>query len=167
YSKMLLEKEARAVCGDMPLTVLRPTFVYGPFNYAPRESFYFDLLKCGEPIPFPADATARFQMVYVKDVAQAVMKCLGKSAAYGEVFHLAAPEEVTYGAWEAFLRSVAPHMQTYGVTVREVLERGIPLPFPLDQNELVDGSKAQRVLGLSYTPFEQGMTETKKLFDSI
>ena len=42
YNKMLLEKElfVSARQHDAEYVVLRPTFIYGPFNYAPRESYY-------------------------------------------------------------------------------------------------------------------------------
>ena len=44
--KVALEREVREQCGkrDISCTVLRPAILYGPLNYAPRESVYIRLL---------------------------------------------------------------------------------------------------------------------------
>ncbi|MDR2503175.1 MAG: NAD-dependent epimerase/dehydratase family protein, partial [Deltaproteobacteria bacterium] len=72
YNKLLLEKEAFRSCAvkDAALTILRPSFIYGPFNYAPREPYYFELILHKKPIPAPTDATGRVNFVYVKDSAR-------------------------------------------------------------------------------------------------
>lgn len=169
YHKMLLEEETKETCSKMgiPYTILRPTFVYGPFNYAPRENYYFKLMFDEQEIPTPKDATAEFQFVYVKDIARAIMKCIGQKKAYDEIIQLAAPECITYESWTDFLRTLEVPFQTKDVTVREVYEQDIPVPFPLDQNELYAGNKAQELLGLEYTPFERGMKETFDVYKLI
>lgn len=47
FGKRMLELEFRKLClqKNIPLTILRPSFVYGPYNYAPRESFFFKLIQ--------------------------------------------------------------------------------------------------------------------------
>ena len=49
--KCLLEIELVNICKEknLPYTILRPTFIYGPFNYAPRESYFIKLIAEGKP----------------------------------------------------------------------------------------------------------------------
>ncbi len=162
YNKMLLEKEAKESCRKQGVdcTILRPSFVYGPFNYAPRESWYFKKLLAGEPIPVPVDATSRFQIVYVKDIAKAIMACTADEKSYNNSYNLAAPEMIDYKKWMDFIDSLGVPFSTQEVSVEQVYNENIEVPFPLDQNELYSGEKITRELGVVYTPFDQGMQET-------
>ena len=47
WKKRNLETEAAEACRELGigLTILRPAFIYGPYNYAPRESFYVERMK--------------------------------------------------------------------------------------------------------------------------
>lgn len=159
YHKMLLEKETMAAHAlhGVDYTILRPCMVYGPFNYAPRESWYFDLMLKNELIPVPTDAHAKFQIVYVKDIAEAIMACTCSATARNEIYNLAAPEELDYGFWMDFLETLGLPFETYPVDVATVYRKNLPLPFPLDQNELFDGRKITAELGVEYTPFDVGM----------
>jgi len=166
YNKILLESELREACGlyGLPYTILRPSFVYGPFNYAPRESYYFKLLLANEPIPIPVDSVSQFQFIFVKDVATAVVNSISNELAYDNSYILAAPEKITYSVWNDFLLSLGTSFTTEDISVRQVLEQNVPLPFPLDQNELFNGAKAERELALAYTPFNTGMSETFEVY---
>lgn len=169
YKKMLLEKELADIAKkrDIPYTILRPVIIYGPFNYAPRESWYIRHIVRGEAIPHPTDAKGKFQMVYVKDVARAVMLCMEKPEAAGEVYNLSAPEIMTYDSYVELLRGVSDRpVETYPVTVEEVQKRGIPLPFPLleQENELFRGEKIVRELGFSYGDQKESMRLTFQAF---
>ncbi|GHU14576.1 reductase [Spirochaetia bacterium] len=168
YKKMLLEKEIRDVCAASGLlyTILRPCFVFGPFNYAPRESFYFNIMLSGGSVPHPADSAAEFSFVYVRDVARAIMAAVGNPAAYNHLYNLAGPERVSYRRFLEVLFSLAGG-QTFPVlelTTEDVYGQNIPLPFPLEQNELFDGTRAQRELGMAYTGFAEGMEEAFSVF---
>ncbi|BDF58135.1 dTDP-glucose 4,6-dehydratase [Christensenellaceae bacterium] len=167
YGKMLLEKELWDVCGEYGIagTVVRPSFVYGPFNYAPRESYYFKLIAEDKEIPFPVDSHCKFSFVYVKDVARILMGCAGNPGACGQAFNLAGTEQVTYRSLMDTLEKISgKQLRLRNVSVNDVYEMNIPLPFPLDQDELYDGSKAGDLLRFTYTPFEQGMKETYDVF---
>lgn len=172
FQKLLLEKEAAAVCAQkgIALTILRPAFLYGPYNYAPREPYYIEKIVKQEPIPVPADSDSRFQFVYVKDAAEAIVRCVGNARACGQKYNLAAPEEVTYARYmEALSETSDIPFETVPVTVEDVLRDGIPLPFPLtaDENELFLCGKAARELGLCYTPLEEGMRKSYSAFKPV
>ncbi len=167
YHKMLLERELKNVCEKegMVHTILRPAFVYGPFNYAPRESYYFELMAKNEEIPFPVDSHCAFSFVYVKDIARILMDCIGNETVYGESFNLAGKERVTYKSLTDLLGTfIEQPLSIKNVTVQEVYRDNIPLPFPLDQDELYDGTKISGTLGFTYMPFEEGLLETYRTF---
>ena len=172
YHKRLLEAELLSVCGErkMETVILRPAFLYGPYNYAPRESWYIEKIVRGEPIPVPTDAAGRFQFVFVKDAAEAILACIREEKAAGEAYNLSAPEILDYPAFMDTLEAVSDlPFTTRPVTVEEVLREGIPLPFPLKEaeSELFSGEKLCRELGISYTPFREGMEKTYRAFKSV
>ncbi len=170
YSKILLEQEAIATCKQLgiPYTILRPTFIYGPFNYAQRESYFVELIARRHVVPIPSDATARFNMVYVFDIARALMIMIANKKAYNEVFNLSAPEEITYASLlEAFAKFNGGPFLSKSVTVDEVAAENIPLPFPLTEDELFSGKKFSDTFDFEYTPFMEGMEKTYKIFYSL
>ena len=108
--KAALERECAAVCAERGADcfILRPAFLYGPYNYAPREPWYIQTAVSGRPIPQPTDADGRFQFVYVKDLAMAVLACLQPEAPTGtHAYNLAAPEVFDYDSFLAALRAAA------------------------------------------------------------
>lgn len=172
YHKMLLEGEARAACAQRgaALTILRPVFIYSPYNYAPRESYFVEQIVKDQPIPVPVDADARFQFVYVKDVANAIIACVERQQAAEAVYNLSAPEVMTYRRYLEVLAQVSGRaFATREVTVAQVEREGIPLPFPLTaaEDELYSGEKIVRELGLAYTPFETGMERVWEAFKKV
>lgn len=165
--KAALERELAEACDEAGIsyTILRPTFIYGPFNYAPRESYFIELIAKGMPVPSPIDASARFNFVYVLDVASALMACIGDERAFNVTYNLAGPEAVTY----QHLMSVLEHCNGGAFNIREVTaaqvdEEMLPLPFPLTGDTLVNGEKFARAFAFSYTPFMEGMEKTFKVF---
>lgn len=171
YKKLLLEDEARQACAarGAALTILRPAFIYGPYNYAPRESFFIKKIVTGEPIPVPTDSDAQFQFVYVKDVANAIIACVGSEAG-DQVYNLSAPEILTYEKFMEVLGQVSDlPFTTQPVTVEQVIRENLPLPFPLtkDEDELFCGERIARELGLVYTPFSEGMKRAYNAFKTV
>ena len=165
YNKRMLEDAVRecAAAKDVRFTILRPAFIYGPYNYAPRENFYFKKIYQNEPLPLPANGGGQFQMVYVKDVANAVRLCFGNEKAYDEAFNLAAPDVLDYPKFFGVLARITDReFQIQSVEVQQVIDQHIAVPFPLfpEESELFDGSKAQRVLGLEYTDLDENMGRT-------
>jgi nucleoside-diphosphate-sugar epimerase len=169
-SKAVLELECMAYCKQygIPYTILRPSFIYGPFNYAPRESYYIEKIVRGKPVPVTTDCKTKFNFLYVYDLTTALQLCVANEKACNQTFNLAAPEDITYDSFIGTLERVSdipftkePH------TVAEVLSDNIPLPFPLENDDLCDGSKITEVLGLQYTPFEEGMKKTFHIFKNV
>ena len=173
WKKRNLETEATITCNQLGtgLTILRPAFIYGPYNYAPRESFYVEKIVKGEPIPVPTDSTSEWNFMYVTDVARAVCACIEQQdKSIGEAYNLSAPEVITYKKYMEILKKVSDRpFETRDVTVAEVISQNIPLPFPLDasESELFIGTKITDQLGVVYSPIEEGMQKAFNAFRNV
>ena len=170
--KVALEREVREECGrrDISFTVLRPAILYGPLNYAPRESVYIRLLARNHVLPRITDAAGSFQFVYVKDAAEAVLKCLLNQKAYGQAYNLCGEEILTYDEFFRELRRASDvEAQEIPLTAREAESQGLPLPFPLTEaeTELYSNEKGKEQLGLRYLDIGEGMGRTYRAFRNI
>lgn len=173
YKKKVLEDELVKASADVGFsyTILRPAFIYGPFNYAPRESVYIRSLLRKEVIYQPTDAKGQFQMVYVKDLGEAILACIEKEESRNKAYNVSAPEVMDYNSLLELMERVsgikAEHL--IPVSVNEIYEQRIPLPFPLteSESELFDGRLICRELGVVYTDIETGMEKTFNAFKPV
>lgn len=174
--KVALEREIREVCKEkgIPYTVLRPAILYGPYNYAPRESAYIQMLLKNHALPRFTDADGRFQFVYVKDAAYAILKCLGNGKAYGQAYNLCQDQILTYDGFFETLKAVAEPEDVTGLaevplTVEDAIKQGVPVPFPATASEthLCGNGKGKAELGMDYLPFEEGMKRTYRAFRHV
>lgn len=174
--KVAAERELVVVCTEeeIPYTVLRPAILYGPYNYAPRESAYIQMLLQNHALPRFIDADGRFQFVYVKDAAQAILKCLGNESAFGQAYNLCGDQVLTYDDFFAALKLAAEPEDLLGlneftVTVEQTAGQGVPLPFPATAAEthLCDNEKGKRELGIAYTELAEGMKRTYRAFRNV
>ncbi|MBQ1400462.1 MAG: NAD-dependent epimerase/dehydratase family protein [Lachnospiraceae bacterium] len=166
YHKTLLEKFVYTLPEKYGIdyTILRPAFIYGPYNYAPRENFYFEKIYKNQPLPMPTDAVGRFQMVYVKDVALAILACVAQpDRCRNAIYNLAAPDVLDYGKFFGVLTRITDRpFEVQPVTVQQVLDGRIAVPFPLyhEEDEVFDGTKIVRELGFEYTDLDANMKNT-------
>ena len=174
--KVALEKELAESCGakGIPYTVLRPAILYGPFNYAPRESVYIQMLLQNHALPRCTDAQGRFQFAYVKDAAQAILASLGNARAYGQAYNACGEGNFTYGRFFETLRKAAQPEDLEGLvevplTVEHAASQGVPMPFPVMEEEthLCDNAKGKAELGIVYAEFEEGMRRTYRAFRNV
>ena len=85
-------EEAALAADDLAVTVFRPSVVFGPDD---RFLNLFATLVALTPALWLASPDARFQPVYVGDVAQAMVQSLDDSDAAGKRFDLCGPREYT------------------------------------------------------------------------
>lgn len=90
-SKARGEALLRATAG-LDLTVLRPSVIFGAGD---RFLNLFAQLQAVFPVMPLAGAAARFQPVWVEDVASAVVSCLQDAATVGQTFDCAGPDVLT------------------------------------------------------------------------
>ena len=55
------------------------------------------------------------------------------------------------------------------MTVSQALQQGVPLPFPVaeEESELYSGEKGRKELGFSYISLEEGMGRTYRAFKGV
>ena len=149
----------------VPYTILRPAFIYGKYNYAPRESYFFDLVLKDETVVIPGERLALFSFVSVWDVARIAIRCMGNEKTHGSAFNLCAGDLVSYPRLMEVLEIVTgKKVRTRTMRSAEIVDQGVPLPFPLDEHLVYSGALIAETLGFMYIPFLEGMKETYKYY---
>lgn len=173
WQKLLLEKELLRECEKRKIawTSIRPAVLYGPFNYAARESGYVQLACTGQEILCPVGAQGSFQPVYVKDAAAMILALCGNWAAYGQAYNLAG-ESVDYERFlDAFAEASGGRARLLKLPAsHEIFQNpGVFLPFPFtkEETEFYDGSKVLRDTGLSWIPLQEGLKKTWQIFSKL
>ena len=170
--KVALEYELKRQCGlrGIHWTSLRPAILYGPYNYAPRESIFIQMVVQNRMLPELTDADGRFQMLYVKDAAEAVMKCLGNNTAYDRAYNICPDGSIGYNDFFGELqRAAGVEIVTVPMSAAEAETRGLQLPFPVYENEteLSSNERGKRELGLKYLSLSEGMARTYSAFAKL
>jgi nucleoside-diphosphate-sugar epimerase len=101
-NKLEIEKYLLGAANDrgLPVTVLQPTIVYGPFSQ-PWTIRPVMKLRNGRVV-LPADSEGLCNAVYVDDVVDALILASERDEAVGERFLISGPDVVT---WDAFFRA--------------------------------------------------------------
>jgi nucleoside-diphosphate-sugar epimerase len=156
---------AKALCeqalhahGFAELTVLRPPYVYGPFNTEPREQFLWARMLAGRPVLVPGDGTTPIQFCPVDHVADVVAAaCRGELAP--ATYNVAESRSYTLTDYVDVLAAAA------GVAVPEVrlVPGSVPARdfFPFRDYELVvDTSRLEAATPLRPRDLAVGLAAT-------
>lgn len=171
YNKICLERELSEVCDTMGIdyTIIRPSIIYGPNDYSKRVENFIKMALYGIPIRYPKDAKAYFQMVYVKDVVDVILETCKVTKSY--VYNVCPNEYIHYEDFMKVLSQVSEvplNFEPIGMeeAIKESAEGKIYLPFPITEleNELYNGSRVERELGIKYTSLLEGMKKTYNCF---
>ena len=79
----------------LPVTIVRPTHVYGPLNTRNNETFFFDRLARGRPVLVPDGGGWLRQFGHVADLADAMAAMLGVPAAFGRSYNVTGEEAIS------------------------------------------------------------------------
>jgi nucleoside-diphosphate-sugar epimerase len=79
----------------LPVSVVRPTHVFGPLNTRNNETFFFDRLVRGRPIVLPGAGGWLRQFGHVADLADAIAMMLGTPAAFGQSYNITGEEAIS------------------------------------------------------------------------
>ncbi len=88
YQRSKAAGEALVMQAELAVTVFRPSVIFGPGDSF--LSLFADLLKLAPVLPL-ADAQARFQPVFVGDVARAFADALTRPETHGQRYNLCGP----------------------------------------------------------------------------
>jgi nucleoside-diphosphate-sugar epimerase len=167
YNKWLTELELEKQCAkyNIAYTVIRPAFIYGKYNYAPRESYFFDLIINKKTIIIPDNELALFSFVSVWDVAKILIGCIGNNQVEGNAFNASGEELISYPRFIEVLREITKEeLLVQKMSIEEINRRQIPLPFPMDEHLIYSGTLIQEAIDFQYTPFLTGMGKTYRYY---
>lgn len=167
YDKLLLEAELKSCCEARGIAhvSLRPAFVYGKYNYAPRESYFFDLVARNEPIVLPPQPQALFSMVAVWDLARIGIACMESEKVRNGAYLVCSDELVSYDLLLEVLETIISRkLEVRRQPVRLINAAGIPLPFPLEEHLVYSGERLKRILDFEYMSLLDGMTKTYRWY---
>jgi nucleoside-diphosphate-sugar epimerase len=100
------ETEAWLRSQGIPFTSFRPTYIVGPGNYNPVESWFFDRIVHGRSVPLPGDGSTITQLGHVSDLAAAMARCIDVEAAANRIYNCTGRQGVTFrGLVEAAARA--------------------------------------------------------------
>ena len=94
--------------GELNLTILRPANTYGPggdLSYTLGQGTGFlDRIRKGKPLVSPGDGCALRAYTHAEDVARGFVSAAGNVRAYGQAYHLAGEEWLT---WDRYFELIA------------------------------------------------------------
>ena len=104
YNRMKIDAEK--ICWEyrekgLPITIFRPSIVYGPFS-ASWSLRFAAMFLAGEGGVYEGYGEGRCNLVYVDDLARTILGALDFADAQGKVFNINGPEVVTWN--EYFMR---------------------------------------------------------------
>jgi nucleoside-diphosphate-sugar epimerase len=149
-----LDTEAWLRAEKIPFTSFRPTYIVGAGNYNPVESWFFDRIVHGRPVPLPGDGSTITQLGHVKDLAAAMALSLGVDAAANRTYNCSSVQGITFrGLVAAAARACGKDPET--VEIRSFdpsgLDKKARKAFPLRMAHfLTDVTRVQREL--AWTP---------------
>ena len=153
----------------VPVSTLRPAFIYGPHNAFDREAFFWDRLRDGRPIIIPDDGQATMQWVSAHDVARSAIFAATHDVAIGQAYNLGNYPPITQLDFVHLLARASGHTaQVVHVPRARIQQHGGSLMGPpnyfgvyLDIPAItVNAARVTEQLGLALTPLEDGMRET-------
>ena len=91
-----LDTEAWLRQEGIPFTSFRPTYIVGPGNYNPVESWFFDRIVHGRPVPLPGDGSTITQLGHVSDLAAAMARCIEVEAAANRIYNCTGSQGISF-----------------------------------------------------------------------
>jgi nucleoside-diphosphate-sugar epimerase len=153
----------------IPVTTLRPAFVYGRYNPFDREAFFWDRILADRPVIIPEDGQTPMQWVLSDDVARAAILAAERDVAVGNAYNIAPYPPITQIEWvQACARAAGKEAKLVHVLRKRIQNSGGQLFVPpfyfgvyLDLPPItVLTDRARTDLGLELTQLDEGLRET-------
>ena len=165
------ERAERAVMtSGMEYVIVRPSWIYGPEDQSLNKFVAF--VKYLPVVPVIGSGQEKVQPISVFDVAKVVAAAVDNPSATNQVFELGSRDPLTMdeilGTLQKVLGKRRPlvHQPAWLVKIPASLIQYLPnaplSPGAIDfitMDERVDPSPAERVFGITFTPFETGLRQ--------
>jgi nucleoside-diphosphate-sugar epimerase len=140
-SKLLAEIELKTIAGNygMEWTIIRPPLVYGPGNPGNMQRL-LKLIRSGIPLPL-ASVHNRRSFVYVENLVDVIVACLGNPIAFGKIYLPCDGKDVSTPELISKIAKVNQSFQysefsELGAGRSPLGSRRLPLLFPFPENIL-------------------------------
>ncbi len=157
YHKRQCEKFLSWHLGNR-LTILRPTYVYGPFDYSNRLAQVFFWASTKNKIYIPGSSLkCKTQMVFAPDLAKAFTSALNNPNALGQAFNIAYKEAIDfYSLVELALKSTG---KSIDLSTERLSENSFP--FSLKYDSVIDiGFTSKQLKFVAETDYSKGFKQT-------
>lgn len=184
YGISKMEAEIRLIemmnSENLPLTIIRPTGVYGPAKCYPFSDI-IESVKAGVVFAYPGSGMSNIHFSYIDDIVQGIIRVLeNKEKSLGEIFILAGDEPQTYKEmFETICKYLdkSPPRLHFPIFISKIGMKLLSILFKLRgkdyyilrprgvENSIVSrsysNSKAKKLLGFSpETDFDTGVKNT-------
>ena len=153
----------------VPVTTIRPAFVYGPHNPFRREAWFWDRIVADRPVIVPGDGTRPQQYVHAAEVAEVALRAAARPQSAGSSYSLGNTPSITQRELIELLARVAGRKARVVLVPREKIaaEGGVMMGDPLYFGEYLDpppitvqGETLTRDLGIELAQLEDGFRST-------
>lgn len=155
YKKLMAEEFLLKQKG-LNISIVRPTYIYGPFDYSRRLAYIFKRIKNRKPVLVVGGGKNILQLGYVDDVARFMISTIGKEEAFNEAFNVGGEELVTL---EQLIQIAARILGEEARIEFNVKTNEETCSFP-DFHYFVSLNKAKNILGFQTTSLQEGMEKT-------
>ena len=90
----------------LPVTIVRPSYVYGLENPIDREALLFDRISKGLPILIPYSGEGVIQLGNVDDLCDALLTMIRSKRGIGEIFNISGTEYITLNGLVALIAQI-------------------------------------------------------------
>lgn len=141
---------------------VRPTVVYGPYDYSERLDYWLHRIETYDRVLVPGDGLSLWQFTFVEDVARA-LRIVAERGTPGEAYNVGDRHAPTLGQWVDHIADALDTLvHPVGVSANELAAALlVPEDFPLyrEQPHLLVTEKLH-ALGWDPTPQEQALSAT-------
>lgn len=147
----------------MPITMFRPTYIYGPGNNLYRESYLFHQISNNQPVLVPEGDT-RVQFLFIEDLVRLFEAAMYEEKAIGEAYNVTHKEQVTYEEWvEVAAQVMGKKVQVIKIKTPEDMISRMYFPFR-ECTYLLDTAKCDSQLLAAETPLVTGLEKAYKWY---
>jgi nucleoside-diphosphate-sugar epimerase len=146
YDKIPVEA---AVAGDadLPATILRLPFVYGPGDPQRRLRPYLERMRGPEILLDRAKASWRWTRGYVEDVGEAIAVATGDQRAAGRIYNVGEEDAVTEAKWIRLIGEAAGWRGKVREVPADELPKELKEPFDFSQDLTIDTRRIRKEIG--------------------
>ncbi|MHA1220472.1 MAG: NAD-dependent epimerase/dehydratase family protein [Candidatus Heimdallarchaeota archaeon] len=143
---------------NFPITMIRPTYIYGPYNPVYREYYFYDRIMDNKPIYMPGHGDFLVDFVFARDVAWLLTAPLENKKALGQAYNASTGEATTLNVFVKLLSELIGKEAEVIHYDQELLKNETLKPenrnqmFPYGWYEHLILSREKAVVELGYKP---------------